>query len=269
MPKEEKSGLYKSLVAKLFAGKYKHGMTRVEFTRDDIRKAAADLKMALPKNLGDVIYSIRYRSALPPEVSRTERDGKKWLILGTGISKYAFRLMKLEPIVPTTTLATIKIPESTPEIVSHHAQGDEQALLAKVRYNRIIDIFLGIAAYSLQSHLRTTVEGIGQVELDEVYVGVDRAGRQYVIPVQAKGGKDKHSPVQTLQDIACCREKFPNLICRPISAQFMADQVIAMFETTEEDDGIKIVEEKHYKLVPADQIGSKDLASYGRRRSDR
>src|SRR5271157_4057421 len=33
---------------------------------------------------------------------------------------------------------------------------DEQALLAKVRYTRLIDTFLGITAYSLQNHLRTT-----------------------------------------------------------------------------------------------------------------
>ena len=68
---------------------------------------------------------------------------------------------------------------------------DEQALLAKVRYNRLIDVFLGVAAYSLQNHLRTTVSDVGQLEIDEIYVGVDRQGRQYVMPVQAKGGSDR------------------------------------------------------------------------------
>ena len=91
----------------------------------------------------------------------------------------------------------IKIPDATPEIISAYALNDEQALLAKVRYNRLIDLFLGITANSLQNHMRTTVKGIGQIEIDEVYVALDRRGIQYVIPVQAKGGKDQLSVVQT------------------------------------------------------------------------
>lgn len=129
----------------------------------------------------------------------------------------------------------------------------------------MIDVFLGIASYSLQNHLRTTVEGIGQVETDEIYVGLDRHGRQYVLPVQAKGGTDQLAVVQTKQDIACCAEKFPNLICRAISVQFMADDLIAMFELTRENDEIKVVEEKHYRLVPSDQISASDLKAYNLR----
>jgi hypothetical protein len=55
-----------------------------------------------------------------------------------------------------------------------YALNDEQALLAKLRYNGLVDIFVGIACYSLQSHLRTTVSGLGQVEIDEIYIGIDK-----------------------------------------------------------------------------------------------
>ena len=48
-------------------------------------------------------------------------------------------------------------------------QMNEQELLAIVRYNRLIDIFLGITCYSLQNHLQTTITGIGQVETNEIY----------------------------------------------------------------------------------------------------
>ena len=114
----------------------------------------------------------------------------------------------------------------------------------KVRYNRLIDIFLGITTYSLQNHMRTTVAGLGQIEIDEIYVGIDKQGRQYVVPVQAKGGKDKHGLVQTLQDVMCCEERFPHLICRPVSAQFMKEGRIALFELTFEDGEMKIVDER-------------------------
>ena len=130
-----------------------------------------------------------------------------------------------------------------------------------------MDIFLGVCAYSLQNHLRTTVSGIGQVEIDEIYVAVDKQGCQYVIPVQAKGGGDRLSAVQTSQDLACCAEKFSNLECRSLSAQFMADNLICLLELRSVDDNIKIVDEKHYRLVPAEQIGQEDLKAYSSGRS--
>ena len=74
-----------------------------------------------------------------------------------------------------------------------------------MRYNRLVDIFLGITTYSLQNHLRTTVAGVGQIEIDEVDVGVDKFGRQFVVPVQAKGGSDKHGVVQTQQDMPAAK----------------------------------------------------------------
>lgn len=260
---------YKALLEKIFFDHYTPGATEVVFERDEFVAAAKKLKVQLPKNLGDAIYSARYRIAMPARIVETETAGRAWTIVGKGKARYAFRLAKISSILPNERLVTIKIPESTPEIISAYALSDEQALLAKVRYNRLIDVFLGIAAYSLQSHLRTFVTDVGQIEVDEVYVGVDRHGRQFVVPVQAKGGNDKLGAVQNEQDIALCRAKFPHLICRPISAQFMADDLIALFELTIEDDTVKIVDEAHYRLVPAEQISSEDLAAYGLRKTQR
>ena len=159
-------------------------------------------------------------------------------------------------------LSETKIPESTPGIISMYALDDEQALLAKVRYNRLIDIFTRIACYSLQSHLRTFVPKLGQVETDEVYIGVDRGGVHYVFPVQAKGGKDRLSIVQVKQDIGVCREKFPALVCRPIGAQFAADNVIVLFEFVEDGDEVRIASEKHYRLVSPNELTLADLEKY-------
>lgn len=80
--------------------------------------------------------------------------------------------------------------------------------------------------------------------------------------MQAKGGKDQLSVVQTKQDIDCCQEKFPNLVCRSVSAQFVSDDLIALFELALEDDMVKVVEEKHYRLVPASKISDKELRRY-------
>lgn len=269
MPKTEakRGNRYQVLLEKVFFDHYAPGAEEVMFERDELIAAAKKLKIELPKNLGDAVYSVRYRTPMPAKVIATQPEGCEWTIEGVGRSQYAFRLAKTVRIAPNPNLATIKIPDATPEIIAAYALSDEQALLAKVRYNRLIDVFLGIATYSLQSHLRTTVEGIGQIEIDEVYVGLDRAGRQFVVPVQAKGGGDKLNVVQTKQDMACCAKKFPGLICRALSAQFMEDDLIALFELTLEGDTIKIVDEAHYRLVPADQISADELAAYQLRRS--
>lgn len=159
-------------------------------------------------------------------------------------------------------LATTKIPDGTPSIVKKYSISDEQALLAIVRYNRLIDIFLGVTCYSLQNHLRTTVTGIGQVETDEIYVGIDKAGQQFIIPVQAKGGTDKLGISQIEQDLALCAEKYPELICRSIACQFITRDIVAMFEFTIEEQRIVKVNEQHYRIVDASEISSDDLYTY-------
>jgi len=171
-------------------------------------------------------------------------------------------------LAPNDSLTTTKVPDSTPGVIAKYALSDEQALLAKVRYNRLVDIFTGVTCYSLQNHLRTTVSGMGQVETDEIYIGVDKRGVQYVLPVQAKGGKDKLSVVQIEQDMAVCAEKFPSLICRPLGAQFIPNDVIALFEFESGDQGIGITSEKHYKLVPPEEVTEDDLLAYRQRASD-
>lgn len=257
---------YAAIIEEVFKRHYKKGMRSFGFDRKEFKEIAQQLGIALPDNLGDLTYSFKYRTKLPDSIGRTAPQGFEWNIVGAGISKYRFQLVKSLDISPRENLLVVKIPDATPEIIGAYALGDEQALLAKVRYNRLIDVFLGLAASSLQNHLRTTVKGIGQIEIDELYVGIDRSGSQYVIPVQAKGGNDRHGRQQTEQDLACCSEKFPLLRCRPVSAQFITKNRIAMFELAVQDGDVKVVAEEHYQLVPAAEITSDDLALYKARK---
>lgn len=257
-----KTKIYDVVIVEIFKRHYQFGIKNFEFKRSEVEEVAADLKIALPKNIGDIFYSFRFRKDLPKEVSDTAPAGWEWIIALAGHGNYRFQLSRLNRIVPRTDMIRIKIPDSTPEIIAKYASNDEQALLAKVRYNRLIDIFLGITAYSLQNHLRTTVKGIGQIEIDELYVGINRHGAHFVVPVQAKGGADKIGVVQTKQDIAYCAIKFPELIGRTVAAQFMANDLIALFELGLDNDEVRVVEEKHYQLVPASAISSEDLRSY-------
>ncbi len=254
---------YDDIISGIFFDRYEAGATSVRFERNDLATKAHQLEIAIPKNLGDIIYTYKYRKRLPQEIINTAPESFYWRIKNVGTAQYEFVLTQGSEFVEIDTmLATIKIPDGTPSIVKKYSISDEQALLAIVRYNRLIDIFLGVTCYSLQNYLRTTVTGIGQVETDEIYVGIDKAGQQYIIPVQAKGGTDKLGISQIEQDLALCAEKYPELICRSIACQFVTRDIVAMFEFAIEEQRIVKVNERHYKIVEATEISGDDLRAY-------
>ena len=114
-----------------------------------------------------------------------------------------------------------KLHDATPEIVRRSRLNDEQAVLARIRYNRLMDIFCRCVAYSLQNHLRTNIQGIGQIEIDELYVGANRQGEHFIIPVQVKREKDRLGVSQLLQDLEYCGKAHPEMQARAIGAQMI------------------------------------------------
>ncbi len=272
MAKKEEQ--YVPIIKKVFDDNYSPGATRVPFNRPEIEEAAQALGMPRPGNLGDVPYAFRMRRPLPDEIMECAPEGMQWVIRGAGRAKYVFEPVKQAWFFPNLSLTVTKVPDATPGIISRYALSDEQALLAILRYNRLIDVFSGVACYSLQNHLRTTVPNIGQIETDEIYLGVDMRGAHYLLPIQAKGGSDNLGVVQIEQDFALSRKReFKNLIPRCIGAQFVKDGKanprMALFEFEEDSDGeIALAREKHYRLVPGNDVESKDLATYRRRPFD-
>lgn len=256
---------YAQIIERIFFNHYIAGATEVCFERKEIESVAQELHINLPKNLGDIVYSFRYRVALPESIRAKEPEGSQWIIRPAGRSRYCFVLVNEQNITPTAMKAETKVPDATPGLVAMYSLDDEQALLAKLRYNRLIDIFTGITCYSLQNHLHTFLAGIGQVETDEIYVGVDKKGRHYVFPVQAKGHSDKLNIVQIEQDFALCASKFPDLICRPLGAQFMGKNLIALFEFENTPEGVRWSIEEHYRLVSSDEVTPAILRSYRER----
>lgn len=56
----------------------------VEIKRDDFNDACNKLNIAVPRNLGDIIYSFRYRNPLPDSVLAKAPAGKSWIIMPGG-----------------------------------------------------------------------------------------------------------------------------------------------------------------------------------------
>lgn len=270
--KKDTDGRYVQAIEKAFAAAYSSGDEQVDVTQAAIAAAAKALKLEDIANLPDVIYAFRHgRQPIPDSIATKAPKGMVWTIDTLGRRSknnpggYRFKAeapTKAAAITPNPHALQIKVPDSTPGVIARYALKEhEQSLLAKLRYSRLVDIFTGVACYSLQTHLRTSV-GRRQVEADEIYVGVDKSGAHYILPLEAKGPSDSLSLRQIEDDIALVKQKWPGITIRPLAAKFMADAAIAMFEFIEVSGEVKVSAEKHYRLVPEGEITDADLAQY-------
>ena len=261
--------IYDRIISQVFTT-YDSGGESVTFPRTAIAEAAEALGLRVPKNLGDVVYTYRSRRDLPEDIKQRAATGREWIIHSVGTSQYEFVQLRWAGWQPSPSLAETRIPDSTPALIELYKQSDEQALLAIIRYNRLADVFTKLSCFSVQSHLRTNLAGVGQVEIDELYVGIDRRGAHYVLPIEVKSRTDRLGYAQVLNMFVLAEQKFPSLIARPIGAQFVSDDLIALveFERGLNDIELSVAAEKHYRLVPAAEISEDLIRSYARRPED-
>ncbi len=67
---------YKALIESIFFAHWKKGMSEFGFERDEIRSQADELGIVLPDNLGDVLYSFRFRTSFPQAIIDTQPKDK-------------------------------------------------------------------------------------------------------------------------------------------------------------------------------------------------
>ncbi|MCI5211165.1 MAG: endonuclease, partial [Candidatus Electrothrix sp. ATG2] len=117
--------------------------------------------------------------------------------------------------------------------------------------------------YSIQNHLRTTVKNVGQIEIDEVYLGVNKKGAHFVIPCQAKSPGDRFGIVQVMQDIEFCKARYPNAICKPLALQFLSEDDVAVLELAVDEQNnvfhLSVVDERQYRLVSRNEISDEEI----------
>jgi len=104
---------YHALIERIFLAHYRKGAKQIPFVRSEIEQAASDLGIDLPKNQGDVIYALRFRTPMPASVIATQPAGYEWIIELAGRAQYKFSLTRKNRIVPNTALARIKTPAAT------------------------------------------------------------------------------------------------------------------------------------------------------------
>lgn len=249
MPVDEKLSEYDKVITKIFFKKFNKSLRELEFTKDELVDAMKELAINV-RNVPDVIYTYRSRAVLPKSIL----EKGNWIIKPKGKGKFSFVKSKRSPFVDIQVDSVpIEIPNALPEIVEKHASADEQALLSSIRYNRLVDIFTEITCFHLQSHIRTTVKGEGQIEVDDLYVGIDAEGTEYVLPLEAKSpdDRDKLGWIQVSNMVKYATQNFPSLRCRAIAAKpARANEIhLVEFSNNTDHEEIGIVQERRYKLI--------------------
>ena len=71
---------YSRIIEHIFFSRYHEGTHEVEFRREEFEQVAQELGIRLPKNLGDIVYSLRYRTPLPLSITVKAPPGHTWVI---------------------------------------------------------------------------------------------------------------------------------------------------------------------------------------------
>jgi hypothetical protein len=248
--------IYDRLISEIF---HRHGGAshdEFEFAREEMAEILREWKETV-KNLGDVPYSYRVgRRHLPDDITSTGH----WVIEGRGKGRYAFRRLSRSPYITfPPDLQTTNVLDATPDIILKYGGSDEQGLLTRIRYNRLVDIFLGITAYHLQGHVRAYIEDSGQVEIDDLYLGVDTDGNQYVIPIEAKTADEPLGLIQIASLNAFAQDNFPDLTLQSIAIKFWSDASIffVAFNQALDCDDIEVTNFKRYRLIRDEHLAKK------------
>jgi hypothetical protein len=246
------SQVYVPILRAIFQEKYSEGCVAIDFSLDDVRRAAEKLGITA-RNPADVVYRMRSRTVLPAEIIALGF----YVLRQVGRGKY--RLEKASSTVidlPDTKpiealdLTPIPVRRLLPEDL---ADVDEQALLTVASYCKLFDHFTGLRIYRLRSHVRKSVVSLGQAELDELDVGVAFRDDEVpvLVPIEAKAVADPVNRVQIAAMVAFSGDYFPHHEVRPLALKVDENGLmhILEFNATTEPSDLVVVRSACYRLV--------------------
>jgi hypothetical protein len=250
------SKVYVPIVRLIFERNYEPGATEVEFTLDDVRAAASELGIVV-RNAADVIYRMRSRTVLPAEILELGF----YVLTQAGRGKYRFE-QATSTVIDLPSTKPIEALDLTPSPVRRLlpeslAEIDEQAILMIAGYCKLWDHFTGLTVYRLRSHVRKSVKGIGQAELDELDVAVAVRDDEVpvMIPIEAKAVGDPVNRVQIATQVAFVKQYFPDHEIRPISIKVDREGLLNLLEfvPTTVASEVEVVRSARYRLMLSDR----------------
>ena len=249
------SKVYGPVLLELFRKRFVKGAERIPFTLDDLREALQALGIE-SRNPPDVIYRMKSRTKLPDEIIAAGYN----ILEITGRGEYAFVIGEVTLIAYPDETTSTELVDRTPTAVRRllYEEGrfggiDEQGLLTVIRYNDLFSRFLGVPAFHFKSHVRKSVPGVGQAEVDDVHVAVEHGedGLLTVVPVEAKAKDDPVNRVQIAMQIRYAQHAFPGHPVRPLTVKLFDHGVLLMmeFNVTTNPNELKIVRHEFFRFA--------------------
>lgn len=233
------SKVYVPVILKIFKARYRPGASSVLFSLDDVRNAVEEVRAESKnpnaissRNPADVVYRMRSRTVLPDEIL----DLGFHILRAIGRGQYQFEkaaagIIEAPATTPMSTIDQTPMPvrRLLPETA---AEMDEQALLSVVSYCRLLDHFTGMTIYRLRSHVRKSVPGVGQAELDAIDVGIAKSDDDIpiIFPIEAKAVSDALNRVQIHNMVQYANHYFPGFVIRPLAVKVDYQSVIHVME---------------------------------------
>ncbi|HEX6511681.1 MAG TPA: hypothetical protein VF157_05240 [Chloroflexota bacterium] len=153
----------------------------------------------------------------------------------------------MKAVTPDPARTEIRVLDTTPAVVEKFASHRGEALLARVRYNRLVELFTAAACYLLP----TDCGSYNSEAVVDLYVGVTRRGAECIFPVHAVASRKRLYLEVVERSRLICASRFRTLLCRPIAAHSLGDDLIALYEVEARRGQIGKLDEAHYRLVPA------------------
>ena len=133
---------------------------------------------------------------------------------------------------------------------------DEQAILTVASFCRVLDHFTGMTIYRLRSHVRKSVPGVGQAELDAIDVGIARSDDDIpvVFPIEAKALADALNRVQIFNMVQYAEYYYPELTVRPLAMKVDEASVLHVieFNVPRKTSDLKIINAASYIIDTSD-----------------
>lgn len=246
------SKVYVPVLTLIFKRRYRPRLQKIEFSLDDIRAALIELKLERGRNPADVVYRMRSRTVLPEVI----RSAGFHVLRAVGRGRYRFERapgtvidIPKSRVTEALDLTPLPVRRLLPQTLSSI---DEQGLLSMVGYCKLLDHFTGLTVYRLRSHVRKSVAGVGQAELDEVDVGVALRDDEIpvVIPIEAKAAEEPVNRVQIIYQIAYAKQYFPGHEIRPVCLKIDYDNLIHLIEFNVVDSAaeLRVLRNASYRL---------------------
>ena len=211
-----RSNRYQAVISHVFAERYDENQDVFPFTKSDLKSAGELMGVTLPENLEDIIYSFRHRNPLPEHIQGTATQGCEWIIELAGRGAYRFKKANINRIFPTQELSPLETLDLTPGLIYDLELPGTSRLDNIIRYNQLISDVLRVFADHVQSHLRTSIQGVGQIEVGCLYVSTDA---NVIIPVHLSPESGPINGLKAAQNIRFADEKYPQMTCRAVIAQ--------------------------------------------------